>query len=165
MFDLFLQGGTWIMSILTVELICLLFAAWKAPAWVREIGLLVLVTDLIWQLKGMFNAAEVVQQVGDVPLTLVAGGLKVSFISLIYALLIYAASLVIRMLRVGENTGALDDALLNVSYFYNRDVRESVQKMQQLIEPLLTVVMGGLLGWIMLSVLGPVYDVISKIKA
>ena len=78
------------MSILTVELICLLFAAWKAPAWVREIGLLVLVTDLIWQLKGMFNAAEVVQQVGDVPLTLVAGGLKVSFISLIYALLIYA---------------------------------------------------------------------------
>ena len=99
MFDLFLQGGTWIMSILTVELICLLFAAWKAPAWVREIGLLVLVTDLIWQLKGMFNAAEVVQQVGDVPLTLVAGGLKVSFISLIYALLIYAASLVIRMLQ------------------------------------------------------------------
>ena len=54
------------MSILTVELICLLFAAWKAPAWVREIGLLVLVTDLIWQLKGMFNAAEVVQQVGDI---------------------------------------------------------------------------------------------------
>ncbi|MBP9803343.1 MAG: type II secretion system F family protein [Candidatus Accumulibacter sp.] len=73
--------------------------------------------------------------------------------------------LVIRMLRVGESTGALDHALLNVSYFYNRDVRESVQKMQQLIEPLLTVVMGGLLGWIMLSVLGPVYDVISKIKA
>ncbi|SBT08226.1 Type II secretion system protein [Candidatus Accumulibacter aalborgensis] len=72
--------------------------------------------------------------------------------------------LVIRMLRVGENTGALDEALLNVSYFYTRDVRESVQKMQQLIEPLLTMVMGGLLGWIMLSVLGPVYDVISKIK-
>ena len=73
--------------------------------------------------------------------------------------------LVIRMLRVGENTGALDDALINVSYFYNRDVKESVEKMQQLIEPMLTVVMGALLGWIMLSVLGPVYDVISKIKA
>ena len=29
----------------------------------------------------------------------------------------------IRMLRVGENTGALDTALLNVNYFYNRDVR------------------------------------------
>ncbi|HMW54415.1 MAG: type II secretion system F family protein [Candidatus Accumulibacter phosphatis] len=73
--------------------------------------------------------------------------------------------LVIRMLRVGESTGALDAALLNVSYFYNRDVRESVQKLQQVIEPLLTLVMGSLLGWIMLSVLGPVYDVISKLKA
>ena len=72
--------------------------------------------------------------------------------------------LVIRMLRVGESTGALDDALMNVSYFYNRDVKESVEKVQQLIEPLLTVVLGCLLGWIMLSVLGPVYDVISKIK-
>ena len=72
--------------------------------------------------------------------------------------------LVIRMLRVGESTGALDDALTNVSYFYNRDVKESVERVQQLIEPMLTVVLGLLLGWIMLSVLGPVYDVISKIK-
>jgi type IV pilus assembly protein PilC len=72
--------------------------------------------------------------------------------------------LVIRMLRVGESTGALDTALINVSYFYNRDVKESVERVQQLIEPLLTVVLGCLLGWIMLSVLGPIYDVISKIK-
>ena len=72
--------------------------------------------------------------------------------------------LVTRMLRVGENTGALDTALANVSYFYNRDVKESVEKVQQLVEPMLTVLLGLLLGWIMLSVLGPVYDVISKLK-
>lgn len=72
--------------------------------------------------------------------------------------------LVIRMLRVGESTGGLDKALLNVSYFFNRDVKESVEKLQSLIEPLLTVVLGSILGWIMLAVLGPVYDVISKIK-
>jgi type IV pilus assembly protein PilC len=72
--------------------------------------------------------------------------------------------LVIRMLRVGESTGALDAALANVSYFYNRDVRESVDKAQQLIEPMLTLLLGGLLGWIMLSVLGPVYDLISRIN-
>jgi len=72
--------------------------------------------------------------------------------------------LVIRMLRVGESTAALDVALINVSYFYNRDVKESVERVQQLIEPMLTVILGLLLGWIMLSVLGPVYDVISKIK-
>jgi len=72
--------------------------------------------------------------------------------------------LVIRMLRVGESTGALGEALTNISYFYNRDVKESVEKMQQLVEPLLTLLLGSLLGWIMLSVLGPVYDVISRIK-
>ena len=72
--------------------------------------------------------------------------------------------LVIRMLRIGENTGNLDTALLNVSYFYNREVRESIAKVQAMIEPALTVVLGAILGWVMLSVLGPVYDAISKMK-
>jgi type IV pilus assembly protein PilC len=72
--------------------------------------------------------------------------------------------LVIRMLRIGENTGALDTALLNVSYFYNREVKESIGRVQAMIEPALTVVLGALLGWVMLSVLGPVYDTISKMK-
>ena len=72
--------------------------------------------------------------------------------------------LVVRMLRVGESTGALDTALANVSYFYNREVREGIAKVQVMIEPTLTVIMGILLGWVMLSVLGPIYDVISKMK-
>jgi type IV pilus assembly protein PilC len=72
--------------------------------------------------------------------------------------------LVVRMLRVGEATGALDTALTNVSYFYNREVREGIAKVQVMIEPALTIVMGALLGWVMLSVLGPIYDVITKVK-
>ena len=72
--------------------------------------------------------------------------------------------LVIRMLKIGENTGALDRALLNVSYFYNREVRESIGKVQAMIEPAMTLVLGAILGWVMLSVLGPVYDTISKMK-
>jgi type IV pilus assembly protein PilC len=72
--------------------------------------------------------------------------------------------LVIRMLRVGETTGALDKALLNVSYFYNREVRESIGKIQVMIEPALTVFLGLILGWVMLSVLGPIYDVLTKVK-
>jgi type IV pilus assembly protein PilC len=72
--------------------------------------------------------------------------------------------LVIRMLRIGENTGALDTALLNVSYFYNREVKEAIGKLQAMIEPALTLVLGAILGWVMLSVLGPVYDTISKMK-
>jgi len=72
--------------------------------------------------------------------------------------------LVIRMLKVGEATGALDGALRNVSYFYDREVKEMIERVQAMIEPAMTVVLGLLLGWIMLSVLGPIYDTISKIK-
>ncbi len=72
--------------------------------------------------------------------------------------------LVIRMLKVGENTGSLDTALTNVSYFYNRDVRESIGRVQAMIEPAMTIVVGVILGWVMLSVLGPIYDTITKLK-
>ena len=73
-------------------------------------------------------------------------------------------ALVIRMLKVGESTGQLDMALLNVSYFYDRDVKESIKKVQVMIEPTMTIVLGALLGWVMLSVLGPIYDIIGKVK-
>jgi type IV pilus assembly protein PilC len=73
-------------------------------------------------------------------------------------------SLVIRMLKIGESTGALDASLANISYFYSRDIDESVAKVQAMIEPALTVTMGVILGWIMVSVLGPIYDTISSIK-
>lgn len=72
--------------------------------------------------------------------------------------------LVVRMLKIGESTGALDNALLNISYFYDRDIKDAIGKVQALIEPIMTVVLGAVLGWVMLSVLGPIYDTISKIK-
>ncbi|HWU82099.1 MAG TPA: type II secretion system F family protein [Methylophilaceae bacterium] len=72
--------------------------------------------------------------------------------------------LVVRMIKVGENTGALDKSLANIGYFYDRDVNESIEKMLKLIEPALTVVLGGILAFIMFSVLGPVYDSFSKLK-
>lgn len=73
-------------------------------------------------------------------------------------------SLVIRMLKVGEATGSLDKALLNVSYFYDRDVKDSILKIQSMIEPVMTIILGVLLGWVMLSVLSPIYDIIGKVK-
>jgi len=72
--------------------------------------------------------------------------------------------LVLRMLRVGESTGALDTALLNVSYFYNRQVRDSISRMQTLLGPATTVILGGLIVLILYAIFLPIYDVISKIK-
>lgn len=72
--------------------------------------------------------------------------------------------LVVRMLRVGENTGALEAALDNVSYFYTRDVAESVERLQALIMPAVTIILGAMLFWIIASVLGPIYDLFTKIN-
>jgi type IV pilus assembly protein PilC len=72
--------------------------------------------------------------------------------------------LVIRMLRVGENTGALDTALRNVNYFYTREVRESVDKAMRMLEPTLTLGLGIVMALIMWSVLSPVYDILGKLK-
>jgi len=73
-------------------------------------------------------------------------------------------SMIVRMLKVGEDTGAMDDALLNVSYFYNREVKESIEKIEPTILPILTVLLGGIMMWIMMAVLGPVYDAVSGVK-
>ena len=73
-------------------------------------------------------------------------------------------SMIVRMIKVGEDTGAMDDALLNVSYFYNREVKESISKIEPAILPVLTLLLGGIMMWIMLAVLGPVYDAVSGVK-
>ncbi len=72
--------------------------------------------------------------------------------------------LVVRMLKVGESTGQLDQSLQNICYFYNRDVKESIEKLQVMIEPILTVILGGLMAIIMVSILGPIFDLMTKIK-
>ncbi len=86
-------------SILTVELIGLLFAAWKAPAWVKEIGLLALISGIVYTLFG-FSGRPWVSYSGPATfLSLLAGGFRVASIPILYGLLIYAVSLVIRMFQ------------------------------------------------------------------
>ena len=72
--------------------------------------------------------------------------------------------LVVRMIKVGESSGALDKSLFTISQFYDQEVHDALQSLLKLIEPLLTVVLGLLLGFIMYSVLGPVYDSFSQLK-
>lgn len=72
--------------------------------------------------------------------------------------------LVQRMIKIGETTGELDKAMMNVNYFYDREIKEGIGRLQALVEPALTVILGLLLGSIMYAVLGPIYDIISKLK-
>lgn len=72
--------------------------------------------------------------------------------------------MVTRMIKTGETTGALERSLVDVSYFFNRDIDERIERIQALIEPTLTVILAGMLIWIMMSVLGPVWDVIGNLQ-
>ena len=71
--------------------------------------------------------------------------------------------LVIRMLKVGETTGALDAALLNITYFYNREIKEGVERALKLLEPALTVLLGLVMAFIIAAVLMPVWDLLRKL--
>lgn len=72
--------------------------------------------------------------------------------------------LAISMIKVGENSGQMDEALSNISYFYDREAKEMIEKIEPAIEPILTVVMGFVVGWVMIAVLGPIYDTIAQVQ-
>jgi type IV pilus assembly protein PilC len=66
-------------------------------------------------------------------------------------------SMVVRMLRIGEESGNLTDVLEQVSDFYTADVDESVQALITMIEPTLTMILGIMILWIAVGVFGPIY--------
>ncbi len=72
--------------------------------------------------------------------------------------------LVTRMLKVGETTGALNEALLNINYFYTREIKESVERALRVLEVGMSVFLGLVLIFIMFSVLSPVWDLLGKLK-
>ncbi len=72
-------------------------------------------------------------------------------------------TLVVRMFKVGEDSGNMESALENVNFFYNREVEDSMTKMIGFIQPMLTVVMGIMMAWIIIAVFGPLYGSFSEI--
>lgn len=73
-------------------------------------------------------------------------------------------NLVLRMFKVGEDSGNLDVTLENVNFFYDTEVEDSVSAMVGIIQPALTIVMGGLMLWISMAVFGPLYNSFSKMS-
>jgi len=73
-------------------------------------------------------------------------------------------NLVVRMFKVGEESGNMKEALDNVNFFYKREVDDAVESMVGAIQPILTIVMGGMIFWIIAAVFGPLYESFSKMK-
>lgn len=66
-------------------------------------------------------------------------------------------SMVVRMLKVGEESGNLTVVLDQVAEFYTNDVDEAVQGLIAMIEPFLTMFLGVMIMWIAVAVFGPIY--------
>ncbi|MBO6028130.1 MAG: MotA/TolQ/ExbB proton channel family protein [Bacteroidales bacterium] len=97
--QLFVEGGLGWMIGISLFLIALLLAAWKAPRWVREIGIGALIFAIYGTLLGILQVLDALQSFGDVGLAVICGGLKVTLIPTFYGLIVYFISLIIRVIQ------------------------------------------------------------------
>jgi type IV pilus assembly protein PilC len=72
--------------------------------------------------------------------------------------------MVVHMLAVGEETGALDTMLSKVADFYEDEVEAAVKQLTSILEPVMIVLVGGIVGFIVISMYMPLFKVYDSIK-
>jgi type IV pilus assembly protein PilC len=73
-------------------------------------------------------------------------------------------TMVTHMVGVGEETGALDTMLSRVAEFYEEQVEASVKALTSILEPIMIIVIGGIVGFIVISMYMPLFDVYNHIQ-
>lgn len=73
-------------------------------------------------------------------------------------------AMVVQMIGVGEQTGALDQMLNKIADFYDDEVDMAVASMTSLIEPIMMVVVGGMVGTMLIAMYLPIFDIAGKIQ-
>lgn len=72
--------------------------------------------------------------------------------------------LMIQMVKVGESTGKIDESLLKVSEYFERDLDIKVKTLTTSIEPILIIVLGVSVAFLIISVITPIYSLVSQIQ-
>ncbi len=70
----------------------------------------------------------------------------------------------LQMVSIGEETGEIDKMLMKVADFYENEVEEAVKAMTSLMEPLMILVLGGMVGSIIVGMYLPIFSIMDKIK-
>lgn len=73
-------------------------------------------------------------------------------------------SMVVQMMAVGEDTGALDGMLLKISHFYDQEVESTTESLTALIEPLMIAFLGGVVGSMIIALYMPIFKIFDLIK-
>jgi type IV pilus assembly protein PilC len=71
--------------------------------------------------------------------------------------------MVVQMMSVGEDTGALDTMLAKIAEFYDQEVEATTESLTALIEPIMIAVLGGLVGAMIVCLYLPIFDVYNHI--
>ena len=86
----FMAGGWHFMALITLALICALFAAWKAPAWVKPLGKVAIAIGILSFLMGVQDMADCCANVGsEIPFSVYCSGFKIALIAPIYSIIVY----------------------------------------------------------------------------
>ena len=96
---LFVEGGYLGMSVITILLTLIFFAAWKAPAWVQDIGRIAFALGLIWCFAGIRQVLDYLSSNPETAMTIIYRGLKVTFIPAIYGAIVYVVSQIITIIQ------------------------------------------------------------------
>jgi type IV pilus assembly protein PilC len=68
------------------------------------------------------------------------------------------------MIKIGEESGSLDDMLFKTADFYDEEVQTNLQKLTSMLEPVMLVVMGGIIGFIVIAMYLPMFDMMQTIQ-
>lgn len=71
--------------------------------------------------------------------------------------------LVTQMISIGEETGSLDAMLSKVADFYEKEVENSTDQLKTLIEPLMIVLLAGLVGTIVVAIMVPMFEIFNQV--
>ena len=71
---------------------------------------------------------------------------------------------VVQMIGAGEESGKLGETLDNVSKFYNKELKATIKAVTSMIEPLMIMLMGGLVGFIAMSIILPIFKMSQLVK-
>lgn len=93
--DYFFMGGSGPMTILTIFLIGVLIAAWKAPKWVGGIGFSALLASILWVTVTLVQMSQTLMIAPDISANVIWGGILCSLLPIVYGLFIYLVSMLI----------------------------------------------------------------------
>jgi type II secretory pathway component PulF len=71
--------------------------------------------------------------------------------------------LVVKMIAVGEKTGNLDDTLLYLGDFFEEEVNDQVRNISTLLEPIMLLIIGGIVAFVALAIITPIYQLTGSI--